>query len=55
MILAEKINSIIKNNLYAFSLYARQAAGTLVLFIIARYLSVYDYGVFTSYKAIMFG
>lgn len=52
MILAEKISSIIKNNLYALSLYARQVAGTLVLFIIARYLTVYDYGVFSSYKAI---
>ena len=34
------------------SLYARQIAGTLVLFIIARYLSVYDFGLFSSYKNI---
>lgn len=53
MNLTEKINSIFKNNLYALSLYSRQIAGTLVLFIIARYLSVYDYGVFSSYKAIV--
>ena len=52
MNLTEKINNIFKNNLYALSLYARQVASTLVLFIIARYLSVYDYGVFSSYKAI---
>ena len=52
MNITEKINNIFKNNLYALSLYARQIAGTLVLFIIARYLSVYDYGVFSSYKAI---
>lgn len=52
MNITEKINNIFKNNLYALSLYARQIAGTLVLFIIARYLSVYDYGIFTSYKAL---
>ena len=52
MNITKKINNIFKNNLYALSLYARQIAGTLVLFIIARYLSVYDYGVFSSYKAI---
>ncbi len=52
MNITEKINNLIKDNLYALSLYARQIAGTLVLFIIARYLSVYDYGVFSSYKAI---
>ena len=34
------------------SLYARQIAGTLVLFVIARYLSVYDFGLFSSYKNI---
>ena len=46
------IQKILKNNFYAISLYTRQIAGTLVLFVIARYLSVYDYGVFSSYKAI---
>ncbi len=34
------------------SLYSRQIAGTVVLFIIARYLSVYDFGLFSSYKNI---
>lgn len=48
----QKIIQIFKNNLYPISLYARQIAGTLILFIIARYLSVYDYGLFTSYKTI---
>ena len=37
-------------NLYPISLYARQIAGSLILFIIARYLSVYDFGLFSSYK-----
>ena len=43
---------IFNSQLYAISLYARQIAGTLVLFIIARYLSVYDFGLFSSYKNI---
>lgn len=47
-----KIKNLVSNNLYPISLYARQIAGTLVLFIIARYLSVYDYGLFSSYKNI---
>ena len=41
-----KIKNIISNNLY------RQIAGTVVLFVIARYLSVYDFGLFSSYKNI---
>ena len=48
-----KISKFITNNLYAFSLYTRQIAGTIVLFVIAHYLSVYDYGLFTSYKSII--
>ena len=48
----KKIINIFNNNIYPISLYARQIAGTLVLFIIARYLSVYDYGLFSSYKNI---
>ena len=43
---------MLNDHLYPISLYARQVAGTLVLFIIARYLSVYDYGIFTSYKTL---
>ena len=47
-----KLLQILNSNLYALSLYARQIAGTFILFLIARYLTVYDYGLFTSYKAI---
>ena len=46
------IKNILNSQLYAISLYARTIAGTIVLFIIARYLSVYDYGLFSSYKNI---
>lgn len=50
------INSFIKKflniGLYPFSLYLRQIAGTFVLLFIARYLSIYDYGLFSSYKTI---
>lgn len=46
------IINILKNNFYAISLYSRQIAGTVVLFLIARYLTVYDYGLFSSYKNI---
>lgn len=46
------IKNIFYNNFYAISLYLRQIAGTLVLFLIARYLTVYDFGLFSSYKNI---
>lgn len=46
------IKNILNSQLYALSLYARQIAGTVVLLLIARYLSVYDYGLFSSYKNI---
>ena len=48
----QKIIEIFNRHLYPISLYARQVAGTVVLLVIARYLSVYDYGIFSSYKAI---
>ena len=48
----QKVIKIFSKHLYPISLYARQIAGTIVLFVIARYLSVYDYGIFTSYKAL---
>jgi O-antigen/teichoic acid export membrane protein len=48
----QKINNYLKNQLYTLSLYIRKAAGTIVLLVIARYLSVYDYGLFSSYKSI---
>ena len=47
-----KVKNLISNSLYPISLYSRQIAGTLILFIIARYLSVYDFGLFSSYKNI---
>ncbi len=47
------VNNLLKEQLYAISLYIRQISGTIVLFIIARYLSVFDYGLFTSYKSII--
>ena len=40
------------NAIYPISLYARQIAGTFVILFLARYLSVYDYGIFSSYKTI---
>lgn len=48
----KSLKNILGGQLYAMSLYARQIAGTLVLFVIARYLSIYDYGLFSSYKNI---
>ena len=47
-----RIKNILKDQYYAISLYSRQVCGTIVLFIIAHYLSVYEYGLFTSYKSI---
>ena len=47
-----KVIQLLSKNLYAMSLYSRQIAGTVVLLFIARYLSVYDYGIFSSYKTI---
>lgn len=47
-----KIHKYINEHLYAMSLYVRQTAGTIVLLFLARILSVYDYGLFSSYKAI---
>lgn len=38
--------------LYPLSLYARRVAGTVVLLFLARYLSVYEYGLFSSYRTI---
>ncbi len=48
----QKLIKLFTTNLYQISLYARQIAGTLILFVIARYLPVYDYGLFSSYKNI---
>ncbi len=43
---------ILNSQLYPISLYARQIAGTLVILFLGRYLSVYDYGLFSSYKTL---
>ena len=40
------------SQLYAMSLYSRQIAGTAVLLLVVRFLSVYDYGLFASYNQI---
>lgn len=48
-------NSVLKilsKCLYPISLYLRSITGTVVLLFLARYLSVYDYGLFSSYKSI---
>lgn len=47
------IKKIFNSQFYTISLYSRQIAGTFVLLFIARFLSVYDYGLFSSYKAIV--
>lgn len=43
---------ILSKSLYPISLYLRSITGTVVLLFLARYLSVYDYGLFSSYKNI---
>ncbi len=42
----------LKSNLYTVSLYARKIAGAFSVFVIARYLSVHDYGIYSSYSNI---
>ena len=49
----DKLVKILKEQLYPISLYSRQIAGTVVLLLITRMLSVYDYGLFKSYGAIV--
>lgn len=41
-----------KEQFYTVSVYSRQLAGTIVILLIARYLSVHDFGLFSSYKSI---
>ena len=43
---------LFKEHLYALSLYARQISGSLAIILIARYMAVYDYGLFSSYRSI---
>ncbi len=52
MIFCNKFLKLISNNLYAFSLYSRKIASALGVFFIARYLSVYNYGIYSSYTSI---
>lgn len=51
--MVDKLLKIYNKNLFAMSLYSRKIAGTFVVFFIARYLSVYDYGMYGSYVAIV--
>ena len=46
------IKIFINSQLYAMSLYARQIDGTVVLLLVVRYLSIYDYGLYSSYANI---
>lgn len=46
------IIKVLKEHFYALSLYARQISGNLAIILIARYMAVYDYGLFSSYKSI---
>lgn len=48
----EKVKNSLNSQLYAISLYARQIAGTVVLLLITRLLTVQDYGLFRSYGTI---
>ena len=50
--LINKTINFLKNRLYTVSVYTRQMAGTVVILLIARYLSVYNFGLFSSYKSI---
>ena len=42
----------LKSQLYPISLYARHIAGTIVILFLGRYLSVFEYGIFSSYKTL---
>ncbi|MBR6163131.1 hypothetical protein IKQ26_04475 [bacterium] len=48
-----RIINILKEQLYPISLYSRQIAGTIVLLLVTRMLSVHDYGLMRSYVAIV--
>jgi len=47
------LKNLYNNHLYLISQYVRQVAVSIVVLIIARYLSVYDFGLFSSYKNIV--
>ena len=48
-----KLKEILKEQLYPISLYSRTISGTAVLLLITRMLSVYEFGIFKSYGAII--
>lgn len=43
------ITNLIKQNIYTFSLYFRRFAAAIVVFCLARYLLVSEYGLYSSY------
>lgn len=47
-----KLKKLFDEYFFTISLYSRQIAGTITLIFIAKYLSIYDYGILTSYKSI---
>ena len=55
MLLIEKfikeynLKNCIINNLYTISIYTRRIASAVIVFLLARYLSIHDYGVYSSY------
>ncbi len=49
----QTIKNIFNSQFYAISLYARQAAGAIVLLLITRLLTVHEYGLLKSYEAII--
>ncbi len=50
--MGNSVLNIISKCLYPVSLYLRSITGTVVVLFLARYLSVYDYGLFSSYRSI---
>ena len=47
------IRNILNKNLYAVALYSRKIASAFIIFIIARFLTVYDYGLYSAYRTIV--
>lgn len=46
------LRHIFRNNLYTISLYIRKLAAAIVIFCLARYLPVSEYGLYSSYTNI---
>lgn len=51
-IILNQIKNILINNVYTVSLYLRRIASAAVIFILARFLTLYDYGLYSSYTNI---